>query len=180
MAGVMQRLGYRCGHEAVYRPFAPEDGWEADSSAMAPCFPRAGKVIQVIRHPLKYVRSQLLDRDLFRNAYGRLLLDHCPEAARYQAFGEDPTLEWAVRFWIDWNAKIEADYWFQIEEVGPHVIKDIVELLGDAPSGDIPWALETAPRHEHVRAGSPEMAWLEMPFREALGEAAERWGYERG
>jgi hypothetical protein len=192
MAAVMRHLGYKCGHERVYKPniVADEGDWEADSSAMAPAFFHKGwmkpeKVFHVHRNPLKFIRSQLTDTILFTNPYGELLHKWCPSAAKFQDLGKPPTLEWAARFWIDWNRIIDehADYAFSISEVGPHVIKDITEILGDRHSDGMIWeALEAGQecRNQHVRSGAPEMTWEDLedlPFINELMVETKKRGY---
>ena len=148
-AAVLNQLGIRCGHEAVYRLDGnrPRDGWQADSSWMAPPVLDGDEtVIHLVRRPVDVINSMWTSERLPKEQ-ARWGADYFPDF--------DP-----VRFYVDWNRRCEAvaDLRVQVEGIHhPEVPTNVNTKRRGDPFRNIDDLAETFPHGpiEDLR----EMAW---------------------
>lgn len=124
IAQLLSAVGIPTGHEGVFNPMRTKrEDLKGDSSWQAVPYLSEfeGIVLHQTRHPAKFIRSMVTASPQFFltpfHPYGCQRLA-APWAKKVLPSGEThPTLEWAARYYIEWNELIEphARYRFQIE-----------------------------------------------------------------
>lgn len=171
-AKLLTAAGVPCGHEEVFTPQGIVDrpDLEADASWCAVPFLDSfqGRVVHLVRHPLAVVRSFVgigfFERDLH--------FPHRKFAGRHFERSGFPLPD-AMRWWIEWNRRIEpyADVRIRVEDL-PGVLPFIVDRR-------IRWSTEPSRLTNHrTRAVIEELP--EGGLRDELEVMALRYGYELG
>ena len=143
---ILRNLGFDCGHEARFNPWATiyeerrhDDRPWGDSSWLAVPFlshlPPSTKVFHVVRDPLKAINSIIgVGHFSWDSDYRTFLLRHCGiDRGKWNA---DPST--AQFFWMTWNRMIEQNSQvvmrFQLERIENFVQRIANEIL---PKSDI-------------------------------------------
>lgn len=196
-AALLRALGVPCGHEAVFRPDLLAAGtvdWPASRPGEASwlgaphllALPEGTVVLHQVREPVAVVRSHLrLGFFSHRTPFLDFAEEHYPELRG------GAEVERCLRYWLGWNRLVELAagidaleyYRYRLEDVGPELVGDLLEVLG-APRGrdEVARALAAVPRDTNTR-GAERLArptWFELPageLRDAVAELAAAYGY---
>lgn len=166
--------GYPCTHEQAfsYRGWTPAPGSRADASWLAVPYLGlfGGRIIHLVRNPLAYVRSAV-GTGLFGTFRRRTYKPWRIFIAQHHGYTDDPPIQQAMRFWVDWNRRIEehTNERYQIEAMPDYRLTASLEINPDAP---IP--PPTVNQHQRMEL---DRLPRDGCFDE-LAELASRYGYD--
>ena len=188
LATAMLFCRVRCGHEEMFTP----DGMirnpflRGDASWLAAPFldQVAAYKLHLVRHPLDVINSMVGirlfdDEDVTeeRKPYQEFIREHST------AWDEASPVERAMRFYVEWNRKIEpyAHKRVRVEDVSG---ADLVDMFRYAGAMHAPWEiqarLDDVPRDVNTRTRA-ELAWADLPDGELRAELelmAKEYGYD--